>query len=463
MRFETLNEWLTWLEQLHPKAIDLGLDRVHSVAKQMQILPLSATVITVAGSNGKGSTIAALEAILREPHGNKLAPQMGVYTSPHLISFTERIVVNQLPVSEAELCEALERVDVARLATANSSQQAISLSYFEFTTLAALAIFAVKKLDYVLLEVGLGGRLDAVNIVDPDISLICTIALDHQAWLGDTREEIAREKAGILRHRGRTVIGENDPPKSLQQQVALLDCDCWWASERSHNDQGEADNTELQPQEGHGFIRENGDLHWVGYNADRRSYRIGPLPEPKLMKANWSTALQTALLLDALPAASRLVEIVDQTHLLGRRSAVRYAEREFILDVGHNIEAITALAASLPAEPEKKNNNRYCFVFAVMEDKSYVEMITLLAPLAKQWFLPQLSHCPRACSPQLLHDTLITQFGHSANANTTDTMAESLKQAIQNTRQNDKIIVCGSFYTVAAAMDHFTHDSMLTA
>ncbi|MEZ7984434.1 MAG: Mur ligase family protein [Pseudomonadales bacterium] len=218
MRFSTLNAWLNWLEQLHPVEIDLGLDRVLVAAKHLNVLSFSATVITVAGTNGKGSTVAALQALLSQPHRNKPSPRVATYTSPHLINFTERMTLDGKPVDEAILCRALESVDQARLATA------VSLSYFEFTTLAALVIFAQAPLDYILLEVGLGGRLDAVNVVDADVAVITQIAIDHESWLGSNREVIAVEKAGILRANQMAVIADSQPPASLLDRVKAFGC-----------------------------------------------------------------------------------------------------------------------------------------------------------------------------------------------------------------------------------------------
>lgn len=205
MRFRTLNDWLQWQETLHPKKIELGLERVASVWQSVwpeRALPFQ--VITVAGTNGKGSTVAFLEAILRAA-----GYRVGCFTSPHLIRYNERIRIDGMDASDDLICVAFERIDQARAAT--------SITYFEFSALAALSIFCDAKPDVVVLEVGLGGRLDAVNIIDPDLALITTIGLDHTEWLGDTLDQIAREKAGIMRP-GRPVVCA-----SPKVPVALID------------------------------------------------------------------------------------------------------------------------------------------------------------------------------------------------------------------------------------------------
>lgn len=201
MRFTTLDEWLQWLECQHPRAIDLGLERVSVVAKALNIA-LAMPVITVAGTNGKGSCVALSSAILRAE-----GYRVGTYTSPHLVHYHERIVIAGRCVHDEELLLAFSAIDEARGAT--------SLTYFEFGTLAALWLFQRAELDVVILEVGLGGRLDAVNIVDADIAIVSSIAIDHEAWLGRDREVIGREKAGVFRQGRIAVVGDVDPPQSV--------------------------------------------------------------------------------------------------------------------------------------------------------------------------------------------------------------------------------------------------------
>ena len=206
-----LDQWLERLETLHPCEIDLGLERVASVAESLQLLPPPQPVISVAGTNGKGSTVAVMEAVLAE-----IGCISGACTSPHLLSFNERIRVAGVPVDDSEIVQAFEQIETARGET--------SLTYFEFCTLAALVVFRQRNVDVILLEVGLGGRLDAVNIVDADVAVITSIDIDHQDWLGDSREQISLEKAGILRSDRSAVIAERDPPHVLLEYIESLGC-----------------------------------------------------------------------------------------------------------------------------------------------------------------------------------------------------------------------------------------------
>ncbi|MEE4661273.1 MAG: Mur ligase family protein, partial [Halieaceae bacterium] len=207
----SLDAWLDYLLTLHPRNIELGLERVASVAERLALLTPAPTVVTVAGTNGKGTTTTLVEALAL--HAGK---RVGVYTSPHLLRYNERIRVNGLPVDDRQIVAAFEVIEAAR--------GAVPLTFFEFGTLAALQVFAAQPLDVVVLEVGLGGRLDATNIVDPDIAVITSIALDHQEWLGDTREAIGAEKAGILRTGVPAIIADRDPPDSVLQRAAELQC-----------------------------------------------------------------------------------------------------------------------------------------------------------------------------------------------------------------------------------------------
>ncbi|MGB5326204.1 MAG: hypothetical protein WBN40_12375, partial [Pseudomonadales bacterium] len=231
----SLATWLARLETLHPERIELGLVRIRAVHRELGLQRPARCTICVAGTNGKGSVVRALQVLLAEPQGPLPGPRVGVYTSPHLLCFNERIVIDGRMVDDAALCNVFDRIEVARLATATADAGPVTLTYFEFTTLAALCLFAAADLDYAILEVGLGGRLDAVNLVDADISVITSIALDHEHWLGNTREAIAVEKAGILRAGKPCVIGDPDPPESLRQAVASVAASAWWAAPDSYH------------------------------------------------------------------------------------------------------------------------------------------------------------------------------------------------------------------------------------
>jgi len=480
MRFSTLNAWLNWLEQLHPVEIDLGLDRVLAVAKHLNVLSFSATVITVAGTNGKGSTVAALQALLSQPHLNKPSPRVATYTSPHLISFTERITLDANPVDEAVLCRALESVDQARLATN------VSLSYFEFTTLAALVIFAQAPLDYILLEVGLGGRLDAVNVVDADVAVITQIAIDHESWLGSNREVIAVEKAGILRANQMAVIADSQPPISLQDRVKALGCQVRWA----HNTVAESNAA------CHGFVSGDESCEWQGVAVDGSVTALAmttsaDLPPFKLALASWSAAMQAALMLNALPSAEVCKALIASEQLAGRLSIVQHNDRVILLDVAHNTQSVERLADFLgehgqsdelldqekplaqnkplaqkkPLAQNKPLAHNWVAIFAVMADKDIGAMLDCTMPLIKKWYLPALQNCPRAESPEQLLSLLKGRqlaIGENKQPNDDDVseidakimlnVEESLIEAIHNTSHKDKIVVFGSFYTVGEAL-----------
>ena len=452
MRFEKLSQWLDWLEQLHPREIDLGLERIAVVAKAMDILPLPATVVTVAGTNGKVSTIAALQALLfqlqTKEEGGRTAPRVASYTSPHLCHFAERICLDGHPVDEQMICRALADVDAARQhCTVDGAVP--SLTYFEFTTLAALSIFSAQRPDYILLEVGLGGRLDAVNVVDADLAIVTAIDLDHQQWLGSDREQIGAEQAGVFRHGQTVVIAAPAPPETLLLRAEQLACKLYQASAEALDEDIAQDAAQLSQ---HGFFPRDGALSWFGVDRAGRSLVCEDLARPLLAEENWSAALQAALLLGALPAAPKLTELLSQTTLPGRLSQHRFAERNLLLDVAHNPQAVARLGEHLAAQGGAR-----VAIFAAMADKDIGAMLDSLMGLCDRWIFPSLQNCPRAANPLDLQLQL-EQLSPSAAANSelAASVEESLSKAIHNSHQNDKIVVFGSFYSVAEALTCFT-------
>lgn len=446
MRFRSLGEWLSWLEQLHPIAIDLGLERVAQVAARLSINTASSQVITVAGTNGKGSTLAALQALLSLPHKALTQPSIGVYSSPHLMRFTERVQINGEPVEEVAFCDALERVDQARLDCEES------LSYFEFTTLAALLIFSEQALDYILLEVGLGGRLDAVNIIDADISIITPIDLDHQAWLGNTRDAIAIEKAGILRCGQRSVIADLNPPTSLVQYVKDLAVNAIWSMDLSDN--------------GHGFFTavDTDAFCWQG-NENDDLHVLRDLPVPQLALPSWSAALQVALLLKALPSEYICRKLLSSVTLAGRLQRFSIANRVILFDVAHNPQSVQRLAEYLTSEcaSEEGESSRWIAIFAALDDKDIPRMLELTVPQIRRWYLPMLDNCSRALPPNQIADYLLEidpNLSLSSNIDKESRLSvkESLINAIHKGGEGDKIVVFGSFYTVGEAL--FAIESM---
>ena len=433
-RFTTLAEWLEWLEQHHPTTIELGLERVAAVARALNILPLDVPVVTVAGTNGKGSVVAALAAVLAAPD-NPAKKRVGVYTSPHLLAFNERIVVAGVPASDALLQQAFVRVNRARYAAASP---AVSLTYFEFTTLAALLVFAEADLDVVLLEVGLGGRLDAVNIVDADIAVITQVALDHQSWLGDDREQIGFEKAGILRPGQALVLAESNPPASVLQRADQLDCIVYPAVSSA----AVSTATRAHSWSGRG---EYG--RWEGSTADGTRLQREPLQPPKILAQNLSAALQVAALLGALPEAGVLDKVASSIQPVGRQSWFSFKGRELLFDVAHNPAAVRCLNEHLL---QRGAGGQIRVVFAAMADKDIQAILAAFAVPVVHWYLPVLSDNDRACDPATLREQLPANVPVVIGG----TVAECLEQAVHNASQGDKILVFGSFYLVAEALQY---------
>ncbi|MDR2213105.1 MAG: bifunctional tetrahydrofolate synthase/dihydrofolate synthase, partial [Pseudomonadales bacterium] len=262
----SLPEWLSWLERLHPSTIDLGLERVRQVYERLALDLRHSRIVIVGGTNGKGSTVTMLASVLRAA-----GYRVGTYTSPHLLRYNERVAIDGEPVSDADLCRAFAAVEALR--------GEVSLTYFEYGTLAALALFAERRPDYLLLEVGLGGRLDAVNIVEPELSILTNVALDHLDWLGDTREAIGREKAGIFRPGKYALYGELDPPQSVLSEAARIGA--------------------LLLRQGEDFSWEdNGDTWtWRGRDARGAELTLSALPRNGFPLDNAATVVQALQLL----------------------------------------------------------------------------------------------------------------------------------------------------------------------
>ncbi len=411
-----LDAWLTRLETLHPRAMDLGLDRVSAVAARLELIPPAAPVITVAGTNGKGSCIAAMEAVLIAA-----GHRPGASVSPHLHRFNERIRVGGQPVHDHEITAAFQRIDTAR--------GDISLTYFEFALLASLLVFAARAVDILLLEVGLGGRLDAVNIVDPDVAVITSIALDHQAWLGDTRDAISREKAGILRDGIPAVIADPDPP------AALVDC----VRERR------ADAVFI----GRDFFVGEGDGVWTGrLRRLQGGQRCLPaLPSGPLLPANIAAGLQALLLLGHDFPDATLEATLPALQPGGRRERRSPAGREILLDVAHNPAAAQALADHLRSNPVPGRN---LALFSAMADKDIRAIIRACAGVFDGWIVAGQPELARAATT----DSIVAQLTATDERllAVSDTVAEGMVAAGSLAGDADRLVVFGSFHTVAAAL-----------
>lgn len=419
----SLTDWLARLESLHPKAIDMGLERVASVAQRLG-LHFDCPVITVGGTNGKGSTCAMLESILLQG-----GYRVGLYSSPHLLHFNERARLNGDMATDAMLCECFEQVESVR--------GDVSLTYFEFTTLAILKCFSDAGLDAVILEVGLGGRLDAVNIIDADVAIITSVDLDHMEYLGDTREKIGFEKAGIFRP-GRTAIcSDPQPPESLVAHANATGADLWLFG-RDFNYSGDRQQ----------------------WNYGGRSLRRNALAYPSLRGANQLLNASAALaaleaLRDRLPLGAQevrsglvMVELPARFQVLPGRPAV-------ILDVAHNPHAAATLAQNL----DNMGFHPYTFaVFGAMADKDIPGVVAQLKDRIDHWCLTDLP-LPRAASAESLAQQLrLAGFKESSEpgAERTLTCFTTPEQAFNDAKnragENDRIVVFGSFITVAGVM-----------
>jgi dihydrofolate synthase / folylpolyglutamate synthase len=417
----TLAEWLSHCERLHPKAIDMGLERVREVAKRMQ-LALDCPVITVAGTNGKGSTCAMLEAIL-----SQAGYRTGVYGSPHLVHFEERCRIHGEVMSATDFVAACADVEAAR--SLNGSE--ISLTYFEFTTLAILRVMQRAGLDVAILEVGLGGRLDAVNIIDADCAVITSIDLDHTELLGSTREAIGFEKAGIMRAGRPVVVSDPLPPQSVIDHAAQIGADLW--------------------RFGTDFNFSGDKLQW-GWAG--RGRRYAGMAYPALRGAN--QLLNASGVLAALEALRERIPVTAQAvrnglafvELPGRFQIIP-GQPTVVLDVAHNPHAVAALAENLDAMGFFPGTHA---VFGAMADKDFDAMFERIGPLVDNWYLSDLP-TPRAASAQALRERL-QAHAHSAKkpVSVHANPQAALDAALAVAGGADRIVVFGSFYTVGGVL-----------
>jgi dihydrofolate synthase/folylpolyglutamate synthase len=415
-RFQTLSQWLQWQETLHPRKIDLGLDRVAAVATRMGVLLPAGTVITVGGTNGKGSSVAMLEAILLAA-----GYRVGAYTSPHLLRYNERIRINGRDIDDDSLCAAFHAVDDARGET--------TLSYFEFGTLAALRLFCDAAPDVALLEVGLGGRLDAVNIVDPDIAMVTSIGIDHVQWLGDDRESIAREKAGIFRN-GRPAIGcEVSPPASLVQAARRIG-----ASWYGYGDQYDT-------------VSREDTWDWNGPSGGYTDLPLPSLRGPQQLANAAGVLMALELLRERLPVGETAIRNGLQGVVLPGRCQFVPGTVEMILDVSHNPHGAACLAGVLGLSP---CSGRTHLVLGMLDDKDVGGFVTALSSAVDLWYPASLDN-PRGLSAEELNQRMRGLLPANRVHPCAD-VPTACREAGSNALAGDRIVVCGSFFTVAAAM-----------
>ena len=417
----SLADWLRHAEQLHPQNIALGLDRVGEVAKRMG-MAFTCPVITVAGTNGKGSSCAMLASILAQA-----GYQTGVYTSPHLVHFEERLRLQGQPVQTALLCTAFARVERARCALGDE----IALTYFEFSTLAILDVMSQAQLDVAILEVGLGGRLDAVNIVDADCALITSIDLDHMALLGHTRDAIGREKAGIMRAGRPVVVSDPMPPASVLDEAARLLVDLWRVG------------ADFQ------FSGDARQWAWSG-----RGQRYSGLAYPALRGAN--QLLNAAGVLAVLAALRERLPVTAQAVRNGLafvewpgRFQIIPGEPTLVLDVAHNPHAVATLVANLDAMAYFPVTHA---VFGVMADKDWARMLAQMQPLVTHWYFTDLPTERAQTSAQLLAHWQALQPNQDGSAQAFEQPQAALQAALLAASRADRIVVFGSFYTVGGIL-----------
>ena len=387
---KTLDEWLSWQEQLMEETILLGLDRVQLVYQRLFPDGVPFLAITVGGTNGKGSTIAFIDSIYRESKY-----KVGCSTSPHLIKYNERYAIDGEIVNDEVIIKAFEAIEAKR--------EGVSLTYFEFSTLAALIIFSEADVDIAILEVGLGGRLDSVNVVDSDVSVITNIAIDHTDYLGDTRESIGTEKAGIMRTAKPCICGDQDPPNSVLAYAKKI-------------------NTPLT------LVKEKykGEIGLEGVHQ----------------KLNAAVAIKVIETLSKpYPVSKEMIKSgVKQAQIVARFEKINVGNKSVILDVAHNPAAVQTLVETLSDSPMET-----VAIFSALADKNIDDMIELASPNIRHWFLVPLS-AERSVQMEVLED----KFGDSQETTVCASMASAIEQALA-LKEIQRIVIFGSFYTVADA------------
>jgi dihydrofolate synthase/folylpolyglutamate synthase len=419
---KNLAQWLSYIESLHPKSIAMGLDRVKLIINKMQLYP-NFKIVTVAGTNGKGSTCAMLEQIYKNA-----GYRVGCYSSPHLLRYNERVRVNGEEVSDADLCTAFTAVDAARIDNPNETTQ---LTYFEVGTLAAVWHFMQSGIDVAILEIGLGGRLDAVNAFEPVCAIVTSVDLDHQEFLGNTRESIGFEKAGIYRKSVPAICGETNPPACLVARALEIHAD-FQCLHQNFDFEKLSENT------------------WQYSRAGKVKYSL-PLPvmQGSYQLNNAACAITAVESLQAtLPVAKSAIEAtMRQVSLAGRFQLISKSP-DVILDVAHNPHAAQALAENLKA-------NKTCLgqtiaVFAMLADKDIGGVINAVKGQIDAWYVANICHTRGALADDLVK--MIKVQISNASVRSFNQVDNAYQQACIDAGENDKIIVFGSFFTVSSVM-----------
>ncbi|GIZ13575.1 bifunctional tetrahydrofolate synthase/dihydrofolate synthase [Pseudomonas sp. NCCP-436] len=419
MSERNLGEWLAYLEGLHPTAIDMGLERSREVAQRLTLGRPAPRVITVTGTNGKGSTCAFLANLLRAQ-----GLRVGLYSSPHLLRYNERVELDGREASDVQLCQAFAAVESAR--------GEISLTYFEMGTLAAFWLFQQSNLDAVVLEVGLGGRLDAVNLIDADLALITSIGLDHVDWLGDSRDSVAYEKAGIMRPGRPALCGDLNPPAVLLEQAATLQAPL------------------LRRGTDYDLNIRSDDWSWFGCDESGQPLALTTLPLLDLPLESAALALQAYALLGLPWDASTLIRALESTHVPGRldRRALSWQGKSLtlLLDVGHNPHAAEYLARRLQQRPLASRRRA---VFALLADKDLSGVVAPLLDLVSEWVVAPLN-TPRSRAAEELAQHLRQQ---QAVVEILPNVRAAIEQQCERAGNGEEILVFGSFFCVAEALE----------
>lgn len=418
MNLSTMDDWLAWIGKLHTTQIDLGLERVRRVAERLDLLKQNCPIVIIGGTNGKGSTVAALEALYRT-----MGYHVGSFTSPFLFAYNEQVRIDGSSVADAVLCKAFEQVKNALHDT--------TLTPFEFGTLAAMVVFQQQHLDVWLLEVGLGGRLDAVNILDADVAVITSISLDHIEWLGDTREKIGFEKAGIFRPNRPAVCGDWHTPLTVLETAAAF-------------------GTTLYCQ-GRDFGYEVGKDDWTWWFGTSRQ---SGLPLGHLATQNMATMLMTAQLLESKLPITRasIIKALQEVTVPGRVQVIPGPIAE-IYDVSHNPASVELLAEQLSRIP---CDGKTYAVFSMLADKDMLTSLEKIYERIDGWYIAPLKTKRAASLDKMIENFAKLQI---TNIHVSSTVRESLEQARQQAKVGDRIIIFGSFHTIAEANEKGSKDS----
>tara|TARA_B110000902_G_scaffold90640_1_gene107749 strand:- start:6922 stop:8217 length:1296 start_codon:yes stop_codon:yes gene_type:complete len=413
---DNLAQWLCYLETIHSSEIDLGLSRINSVAQRLNIDFSFAKVITVAGTNGKGTTCAFLENFLLTEDKT-----VAVYSSPHIEKFNERLRISRVDVEDLPLIDAFEKIEKAR--------GDISLTYYEYTTLAAFIILMAVRPEIIILEVGLGGRLDATNIIDADIAVITTIDLDHQAFLGNTRELIGFEKAGILRSQQLAVLGDTAPTISIINYAKEI-------------------NVQLKVRQ-QDFIVDTSGAQW---SWSYEQLVLDKLNKTNIPQDNVATALMVLHLLGTKLTNKKVNQAIKLTKVAGRTELFK-ENCDVLLDVAHNPQAARYLAQYIAHLKSKNNYQRVIAVVGMLSDKDISNTLKPMLAIIDDWFIGEVL-APRSASKADIWQQLNKNLGNNLSTNTKllncfDNITQAFKMANKNSNETDLIVVFGSFYTVA--------------